>query len=368
MLNWVLNLGLNKRSKVCLKHSLTNQFNQEAAVALATGSASALATAFAFARWYSAARLASWDCKASNLLGKTKLLFVWNLPEISDWFGKKKSWENFTNMAMPSFSSMHLLAAPSFSGRISPRHCDVYMYIYEKMCICIHIYIYICVYMRDCDIANIKNNVLYISTCMWKSYLHLIFLYTHVCMTWLWGYILRFVYLYEVYIFLFIYLLYIKMHSSCIRYIYMYMYMSLCGLKDVHIYINTYTYLHIYIYTYIHIYIYTYIHIYICIYHISIQISACLFDGWRALCLWQQTWSQIRATWAWLSFSGELHEDVLNIQSKKTPYAREISQWEHNLDATGFKLRAWDCWWRPKKKAWVPGWQGNTTKSWKCFD
>ena len=50
MLNWALNLGLNKRSKVCLKHSLTNQFNQEAAVALATGSASALATAFAFAR------------------------------------------------------------------------------------------------------------------------------------------------------------------------------------------------------------------------------------------------------------------------------------------------------------------------------
>ena len=89
-------------------------------------------------------------------------------------------------------------------------------------------------------------------------------------------------------------------------------------------------------------------HIYI--YHISIQISACLFDGWRALCLWQQTWSQIRATWAWLSFLGELHEDVLNIQSEKTPYAREISQWEHNLDAPSFKLRAWDCWWRPKNK------------------
>ena len=21
-----------------------------------------------------------------------------------------------------------------------------------------------------------------------------------------------------------------------------------------------------------------------------------------------------------------------------------------------------------QKKAWVPGWQGNTSKSWKCFD
>ena len=50
MLNWALNLGLNKRSKACLKHISTNQFNQEAALALATGSASALATAFAFAR------------------------------------------------------------------------------------------------------------------------------------------------------------------------------------------------------------------------------------------------------------------------------------------------------------------------------
>ena len=115
-------------------------------------------------------------------------------------------------------------------------------------------------------------------------------------------------------------------------------------------YIYTYIHIYIYIYIYIHIYIYAYMHIYIYKYHISIQISACLFDGWRALCLWQQTWSQIRATWAWLSFLGELHEDVLNIQGKKTPYAREISQWEHNLDATGFKLRAWDCWWRPKKK------------------
>ena len=57
MLNWALNLGLNKRSKVCLKHILTNQFNQEAALALATGSASA--TAFAFAARCSAARLAS---------------------------------------------------------------------------------------------------------------------------------------------------------------------------------------------------------------------------------------------------------------------------------------------------------------------
>ena len=106
----------------------------------------------------------------------------------------------------------------------------------------------------------------------------------------------------------------------------------------IHIYINTYTYIHkyIYIYTYIHIYIYThtyiYIHIYIyitctyiyIIYHMSFQISARLFDGWGALCLWQQAWSQIRATWACLSFLGELHEDVLHIWSiKKTPYARE---------------------------------------------
>ena len=53
------------------------------------------------------------------------------------------------------------------------------MYVY------IYIYVCVCVYMCDCDIVNIKNNVLYISTCMRKSYLHLIFLYTHVCMTWL---------------------------------------------------------------------------------------------------------------------------------------------------------------------------------------
>ena len=138
---------------------------------------------------------------------------------------------------MPSFSFSHLCPAPSLSSRISPRHCDVYIYIYEKMCIC--------AYMCDCDIVNIKHNVLYISTCMRKSYLHLIFVNTHV-------------YTCTIY--------YIKLHSSCIRYIYIYtMYnMSLCGFKDVHIYI--YTYIHKYIYTYIHTYIYTYIHIHIYIY------------------------------------------------------------------------------------------------------
>ena len=56
--------------------------------------------------------------------------------------------------------------------------------------------------------------------------------------------------------------------------IYIYMYMSLCGLKDVHIYINTY--IHIYIYTHIHIYIYTYIHIYIYIY-IYIYMHICIY-------------------------------------------------------------------------------------------
>ena len=140
-------------------------------------------------------------------------------------------------------------------------------------------------------------------------------IYTHVCMTWLWGYIFRFVYLYKVYIYIYIYLfifyIYIYKAAFFMYKIYIYMYMSLCGLKDVHIYI--YTYIHIYIYTYIYIHIYMHIYIYI-IYHISIQISACLFDGWRALCLWQQAWSQIRATWACLSFLGELHEDVLHIQ------------------------------------------------------
>ena len=156
---------------------------------------------------------------------------------------------------MPSFSFSHLCPAPSLSSRISPRHCDVY--IYEKMCIC--------AYMCDCDIVNIKHNVLYISTCMRKSYLHLIFVNTHV-------------YTCTIY--------YIKLHSSCIRYIYMYN-MSLCGLKMyiytyIHIYINTYihTYIHIYIYIYIYTYIYiTCTHIYISyIICLSKYLHVCLMD------------------------------------------------------------------------------------------
>ena len=57
----------------------------------------------------------------------------------------------------------HLCPAESLHG------IAMCIYIYMRKCVCIYIYIYICVYMCDCDIVNIKNNVLYISTCMRKS-------------------------------------------------------------------------------------------------------------------------------------------------------------------------------------------------------